>query len=104
MDRIILFTLFIFLSFSSWSQTTILLEDFEDGTILYTTTTTEFTDGGKDYFLRTDGSNISSGVNLDNVQGSSFFAAQDIDGEGASSTQSMTFSGVNIFLSLLTKS
>ena len=72
---------------------TILFEDFEDEEVLYTVSTPEFTDGGQDYFIRTDGSNISS-ENFSNIQGSSYFAAQDIDGDGANRNQTLTFSNI----------
>jgi hypothetical protein len=58
-------------------------EDFE-GSGGYTTSILEFTDNSNDFFLRTNGTNISPNVNYSNVQGSFYFAAQDIDGEGAS--------------------
>jgi uncharacterized repeat protein (TIGR01451 family) len=74
---------------------TVLFEDFEDDEIFYTVSIPEFTDGGQDYFIRTDGSNIS-GESFLNVQGSSYFAAQDIDGDGASPNQTLTFSNINI--------
>jgi hypothetical protein len=61
---------------------TLLFEDFEDDTVTYTLNQTEFSDGSGDYFTRTDGSNIAGSVNFTNVQGTSFFAAQDIDGDG----------------------
>ncbi|MEP0262411.1 hypothetical protein [Dokdonia sp.] len=74
----------------------ILYEDFEDDTTNYTSSIPEFSDGFFDYFTRTDGSNISGGVSIDNIQGNSFFGAQDIDGEGAASAQSITFSGLDV--------
>lgn len=74
----------------------ILYEDFEDSPTTYTTSTPEFTDGFFDYFIRTDGSDISGGVSINNIQGNFFFGAQDLDGEGASSTQSLTFSGIDV--------
>ena len=77
------------------SAQTILLEDFEDATVTYVTSTPEFSDGSRDYFTRTDGSNISSAMSFTNVDGF-FFAAQDIDGEGALATQSLTFSNIDI--------
>ncbi|MEM0987449.1 MAG: hypothetical protein AAGK00_01110 [Pseudomonadota bacterium] len=64
-------------------------EDFETAGG-YTTSISEFSDGSSDYFIRTDGSNISSGVVLNNPQGSFFFAAQDITQALASGTQSPT--------------
>ena len=42
----------------------------------YTVNDPEFTDLGTDYFIRTDGSNISNEV-FSNIQGSYYFAAQD---------------------------
>ncbi|MEL6657534.1 MAG: Calx-beta domain-containing protein, partial [Bacteroidota bacterium] len=80
-----------------WGQTTLMLEDFEDATINYTSSFTEFTDGSEDYWIRTDGSNINGSVVFTNLQGSSFFGAQDTNGEpqgGAVGT--LTFSGINI--------
>ena len=74
----------------------LLTEDFEtDGNpTRYETSIPEFTDGDGDYFTRTDGSNISG--NYTNPNGNFFFAAQDIDGEGASATQIITFPIINI--------
>jgi hypothetical protein len=46
----------------------------------YTTSVIEFSDGGTDYFTRTDGGNIGGAVNIGNVQGNYFFGAQDTDG------------------------
>ena len=74
---------------------TILFEDFEDDEVLYAVSIPEFTDGGQDYFIRTDGSNIT-GESFSNVQGSSYFAAQDIDGAGANRNQTLAFSNINI--------
>ena len=79
---------------TGYGQTQIIIEDFEDGTVGYTVSTAEFTDGSGDYFTRTDGSNISG--TYSSPQGTSFFAAMDIDGEGASSEQTMTFDDINI--------
>ena len=49
----------------------------------YTTSILEFTDGGGDFFIRTDGSDISSSIVYNNIIGTYIFAAMDIDGEGA---------------------
>ncbi len=83
-------------AFTSANAATLLFEDFEDATVTYTTSTPEFTDGFGDFFTRTDGSNIGAFVNYNNIQGSSYFAAMDINGEGASSQQTISFLGVNI--------
>jgi len=61
----------------------------------YSTSILEFTDDDKDYFLRTDGSNIVSEV-FTNVQGSFYFAAQDIDGEGATLPVSLILNDIDI--------
>ncbi len=62
----------------------------------YTTSTPEFTDDLNDYFIRTDGTNISSGIELTNVQGNYYFAAQDIDADGGSTPQTLTFENIDI--------
>lgn len=46
----------------------------------YTTSISECTDSGGDYFIRTDGTNI--GASFNSVQGTYYFAAQDIDAAG----------------------
>jgi hypothetical protein len=68
--------------------------DFESATG-FTTSASQFTDGGSDYFIRTDGSNISSSVNYSNVTGS-YFAAQDLDGDGGNREESLTTSSFSI--------
>ena len=64
----------------SYGQTQIAIEDFEDGTVIYTTSVPEFTDGSFDFFQRS----ISPSLSVSNIQGSGIFEAMDIDGEGAS--------------------
>jgi hypothetical protein len=48
----------------------------------YTTTPSEFVIGGSDYFTRSNGLNISSSVELTNIQGNFFFGGQDIIDSG----------------------
>ncbi|WP_250433413.1 choice-of-anchor D domain-containing protein [Hanstruepera flava] len=60
----------------------------------YTTSVPEVTSGSTDYFTRTDGTNINA--SFTNIQGSYYFAAQDIDGVTSSSRQSIYFSNINI--------
>lgn len=61
----------------------------------YTTSTPEFTDTGGDFFLRTDGSNISS--TYGSPQGSMFFAAADTDADDASLTNlTLDINGIDI--------
>jgi hypothetical protein len=74
----------------------ILFEDFEDATVNYTTSVPEFTNGSGDFFIRTDGSDHGTFVNYNNIQGSSYFATMDIDGEGAALPVIMDFTGINI--------
>ncbi|NBC58944.1 MAG: T9SS type A sorting domain-containing protein [Bacteroidetes bacterium] len=80
------------------SQTVIYQESFEtdaNGTN-YNTSIPEFSDDGNDYFTRTDGSNIATNVNISNIDGSFFFGAQDIDGEGATLPVSLTTVSVDV--------
>ena len=76
---------------------TIFTEDFESGSGGYTSSITECTDNGGDYFLLTDGSNING--NFTGATGS-FFAAQDIDATGCpvapGANATLTWSGINI--------
>ena len=74
--------LFILTSIVSWSQTTIVSEDFEtdgSGGVRYTISN-EFNDGSSDHFGRTDGSDVSGGYNGQN--GSFFIAGEDLDDNG----------------------
>jgi hypothetical protein len=93
---------FLFLVNLVVSQTTIYQESFETDTngTNYNTTIAEFSDGGNDYFTRTDGTNIATNVEITGIDGSFFFGAQDIDGEGAAlpvflSTASVDVSSLN---------
>ncbi len=93
--------LLLFAGESLYAQVTIMLEDFEDATVEYSTSVAEFTDGSEDYFIRTDGSDIGGGVSFLNIQGSSFFGAQDLDGDVATfpertSPQTITFNDIDI--------
>ena len=94
---ILLFGLMLGLQEQGVGQVSIFSEDFEtDGNgSRYTTSVTEFTDGGGDYFTRTDGSDIS-GEAFSGVRGSYYFAAQDIDGDGVVLPVDLTFSGIDI--------
>jgi len=82
------------LPFFSFSQ--LYIEDFEDSSINYTTSTTEFTDGVDDFFTRTNGDNISNNYSVLNTAGDYYFAAQDIDGEGAASEQIITLNPIDV--------
>ena len=65
------------------SGTTIFTESFEtDGNgSRYTTTVPEFSDGGSDFFIRTDGTNISSDYVVTNSDGNFYFAVMDTDAD-----------------------
>jgi hypothetical protein len=81
---------------TSFGQSQIAIEDFEDGTIIYTTSVSEFSDNSYDFFTRTDGTNIGGNYSVSNIQGSSYFAAQDIDGEGATLPVTLILDDINI--------
>ncbi|NMJ87998.1 MAG: lamin tail domain-containing protein, partial [Thaumarchaeota archaeon] len=87
--------LFISVVFEFNAQTQIYVLDFESGQGSgYTTSVAEFNDGGSDYFTWTDNSSVSG--NYSGVQGTYFFAAQDIDGEVSSAQQDLLISNINI--------
>ncbi len=91
MRKITLLISLMFVSFG-FSQTVIYQESFEadaNGTN-YNTSIPEFSDGGNDYFTRTDGSNIATNVEITGQDGAYFFGAQDLDGEGAVLPVSLT--------------
>ena len=96
MIRILLVASAIVLSISNLTSADIVhFEGFEsDGG--YSTNIAEFTDNANDFFLRTNGTNINGNVIYKNVQGNSFFAAQDIDGEGATLPAQLTINGIDI--------
>ena len=94
-----LLLLFTFLmSIHGFGQKNIYKETFEsdaNGTS-YFTSEAEFTNGTKDYFIRTDGSDISGGVEIKNIEGYFFFGAQDIDGEGATLPVTLTTKEIDV--------
>ena len=87
--------------FTSSSQANIILfESFEtDGNgSRYSTSIPEFSDGVNDFFTRTDGTNINISA-IDSLSGQSdlfWFQAMDINGEGASSQQTLEFTNIDI--------
>ena len=93
--RLLLLSLLVGLTGWLPAQTVLLTEDFEDATVNYTPSITEFSDGFGDYFIRTDGSDIGSFIEFTGTTGS-FFAAHDIDGEGATLPVSLTLSPITI--------
>lgn len=78
------------------AQAQIFFEDFETTVNSgLNSSITPFSDNSADYFTITDGTNINGTYNPTN-QGNSFFAAQDIDGEGATNPATLSFNGINI--------
>ncbi len=75
------------------AQDNLIFEDFEDASVNYTTNPAEFSDGTSDFFTRTDGSNISGSYGVTGFQGSSYFAAQDVDGDQAVIPVQMVLTG-----------
>lgn len=74
----ITYIILLFIAFNfSYGQTKIAELTFESSGG-YSTSITEYNDGTRDHFLRTDGSDIS-GETFSNMQGSYYFAAEDID-------------------------
>ena len=87
MKKIYFFFAFI-LSISVYSQSVIYSYSFEDdGANDYTTSITEFSDGGYDFFTSTFNNSIGSNYGVTGQDGVNYFAAQDTDdpGKGGSS-------------------
>jgi len=94
-QKITLLLILVLFSFSINAQTQIHLLDFEPAST-YTTSIAEFTDDWYDYFIRTDGSDFGSDVEVGNIQGTYFFGAQDIDGEGATLPVTLGINDIDI--------
>ncbi|MEM9820268.1 MAG: hypothetical protein AAF985_04325, partial [Bacteroidota bacterium] len=62
----------------------------------YTTSVPEFNDGANDFFTRTDGMGIDTNYALSGQQGSFYFVAQDLDGDGGPAEVVLNFTGINI--------
>lgn len=86
----------VLLAQSNANAVDLLLEDFEDSSVNYTTSIPEFTDGSGDFWIRTDGSDHGSFVSYTGTDGNFYFAGMDLDGEGATLPLIQTFSGINI--------
>lgn len=94
-----LYFLLIALTITSFSfgQTTVFQESFETGNS--GTASVTCNDGFYDFFTRTNGSDLGNGNYIaTGGDGTFYFAAQDIDATecGASATETLTFSGINI--------
>lgn len=84
----------LILNFFGFSQTKIAEITFESAGG-YSTSILEFTNGTNDYFIRTNGTNTTSAT-FSNVQGSYYFAAQDIDANGDTLPLEFLWDNVNI--------
>jgi hypothetical protein len=62
----------------------------------YSTSVVEFTDSGGDYFIRSDGSNIGSWIEYNNLLGSYFYGAQDTDGDGGPDYLTLSIDDISI--------
>ena len=62
----------------------------------YSTSVPEFTDGGTDYFTRTDGSNIGGAINFTNIQGNYYFGVQDTDGDGGPTNLTLNLNNIDV--------
>ena len=83
--------LFFVFSISLFSQTVIHSYSFEDnGASSYTTSVTEFSDGGYDFFTSTFNNAIASNYGVNGQHGTHYFAAQDMDGDGQTVPQSLS--------------
>lgn len=83
--------LFLIFSFNVYSQTVIHSYSFEDdGSGKYTTSVAEFSDGSYDFFTSTFNNTISTNYGVTDYDGSHYFAAQDMDGDGESVPQTLT--------------
>ncbi len=79
----------------SLGQTTVFQESFETGNSGIPSETCN--DNGSDFFTRTNGSDISSGYVVTGMDGTFFFAAQDIDGAPCTlNPQTLLFDDINI--------
>jgi hypothetical protein len=93
---VVLFGFALLMGGSVEGQTQIFVEDFEDATITYSPSVSEFTDESGDYFIRTNETNIGSAFTVSNIQDSYYFGAQDLDGEGATLPLFLNFDNIGI--------
>ena len=71
-------------------------EGFESGRDGYITSVEEFTDGAGDFFTRTDGSNVGDFYEIAGIEGTTWFAAMDLDGDGAAPVQTLTIEDIPV--------
>lgn len=93
---LLLISILLLFQLNLFSQTTILsLIDFEAAGG-YTISPAEFSDGAYDYVTNTSILNIGGDVEYINIQGNSFFGAQDTNGAGESDPFVMLINDINI--------
>ena len=81
---------------AAFAQTNLLVEDFEDTTVEYTTSVPEFSDGYGDFWFNTS-SSLTYGTFVEyNGADGGHFAGMDLDGEGATLPLVMDFAGIDI--------
>ncbi|MDD7886264.1 lamin tail domain-containing protein [Flavivirga sp. 57AJ16] len=95
MTKITLFILVCLTTFIVNAQTTVFQENFETGNSA-TQSVENCNDGDSDFFIRTNGSDISSNYEVSDKEGDYFFAAQDLDGDCGNITQTLLFDDINI--------
>lgn len=73
-------------------------ESFETNTnsTNYNTSIPEFSDGGTNFFTRTDGTDISSSYQVTGMDGSFYFAGMDIDDNGATLPVNLSTTVINV--------
>ncbi|WP_170127946.1 ExeM/NucH family extracellular endonuclease [Euzebya rosea] len=81
---------------ASCSGAPVVHEDFEDATVTYTPSVAEFSDLAGDFFTRTDGSNVGGFYEIAGVQGTSYFAAMDTDGDGQPAVLTLDWTGLDV--------
>jgi len=82
-----------------FAQTTLIFEDFENNAVTFTAPIVGlFHDGSRDYFhiVPSSGPFIDGQGPINNIQGSNFFGANDLDGEGGPATQTIDWNGIDI--------
>lgn len=98
MKKLYILLLSFLITAVSYGQTTLFQESFETGNSATQSVTCN--DGFSDFFTRTDGSDINTNYMVNGMDGSFFFAAQDIDatecGGSGSIPETLDFTGINI--------
>ena len=77
------------------SASELYFQDFSTQGSGYSTSVSEFSDGGFDFFTQSDANSVNSSVNYNGADGA-YFAGMDLDGEGASLPLTLTTSAFDI--------